>query len=238
MTARSIAPIRTAVVAALVAATACASAGKRLEQGLDAEARGDWFEAAERYADALEKEPTLEDARRGLYEAGDSAVRLGMRRSAELLETDDPVGAAEATAQGGRAPGPWARGGRDDPDARRVGPAPARGLRRGRGAAPRARRFAPRPGTVERRPRRVPEDPLRLRTHTRPGAGEPRRRGRSPGRSGRAPRRTTRATAPRTSAPPRRWRSPDPSPATSSTRPPTSRSARCRAGSASWRSSR
>lgn len=84
------------VVAALAAATACASAGKRIEQGLQAEARGDWFEAAARYADALEKEPTLEDARRGLYETGDSAVRLGLRRSADLAAADDPVGAAEA----------------------------------------------------------------------------------------------------------------------------------------------
>lgn len=95
MTARSLRATRWAVVAALAAATACASAGKRLEQGLEAEARGDWYGAAERYAEALEKEPTLEEARRGLYVAGDSAVRLGMRRSAERADLDDPVGAAE-----------------------------------------------------------------------------------------------------------------------------------------------
>lgn len=87
------------VVAALAATTtflcACASAGKRLEQGLEAEARGDWFEAARRYADALEKDPALEDARRGLYEAGDSAIRLAVRRADDRAAADDPVGAAE-----------------------------------------------------------------------------------------------------------------------------------------------
>jgi hypothetical protein len=95
--------MRRAVAATLAAATAfatafataCASAGKQLEQGQSAEARGDWFEAAARYADALEKEPTLEEARRGLYVAGDSAVHLGLRRARERTASDDPVGAAE-----------------------------------------------------------------------------------------------------------------------------------------------
>ena len=99
------------MVAALAAATAfvcaCASAGKRLEQGLDAEARGDWLEAASRYADALEKEPTLERARRGVYVAGDSAVRLALRRSAERGAAGDPVGTAEEL---GRVDGLLARG--------------------------------------------------------------------------------------------------------------------------------
>ncbi len=80
---------------ALVAATACASAGKRLEQGLDAEARGDWYGAALRYADALEKDPRMEEARRGLYVAGDSAIVQGLRRSEDRSVAGDPVGGAD-----------------------------------------------------------------------------------------------------------------------------------------------
>jgi len=100
VTARRERGLRRAAAAALVAATAfvcaCASAGKRLEQGLDAEARGDWFEAARRYADALEKDPSLEEARRGLLAAGDSAVRLAMRRADDRRDAGDPVGGADA----------------------------------------------------------------------------------------------------------------------------------------------
>jgi len=87
--------MRTAVAAALAAATACASAGKRLEQGLDLEARGDWYGAALRYADALDKDPRMEEARRGLYVAGDSAIVQGLRRADERSASGDPVGGAD-----------------------------------------------------------------------------------------------------------------------------------------------
>lgn len=83
------------MAAALAAATACASAGKRLEQGLDLEARGDWYGAALRYADALEKDPRMEEARRGLYVAGDSAIVQGMHRADERAAAGDPVGGGD-----------------------------------------------------------------------------------------------------------------------------------------------
>jgi len=83
------------VVAAIAATTACASAGKRLEQGLDLEARGDWYGATLRYADALEKDPGMEEARRGLYVAGDSAIVQGLRRADERAAAGDPVGGAD-----------------------------------------------------------------------------------------------------------------------------------------------
>ena len=38
--------------------TGCASAGKRLEQGMEAEAEGSYYEAAIRYVEALEKDAT------------------------------------------------------------------------------------------------------------------------------------------------------------------------------------
>ena len=43
--------------------TGCASAGKRLEQGIEAEAEGSYYEAAIRYVEALEKDETLAEAR-------------------------------------------------------------------------------------------------------------------------------------------------------------------------------
>ena len=47
----------------LLLATACASATDRFNEGLDLEAQGRYMEAAYRYADAVEKDSSLQDAR-------------------------------------------------------------------------------------------------------------------------------------------------------------------------------
>ena len=64
-----------AVTLALTAG--CASAGKRLEQGLEAETRGDYHAAVSRYIEALDKDATLTDARDALLVAWDSASARG-----------------------------------------------------------------------------------------------------------------------------------------------------------------
>ncbi|HYJ79161.1 MAG TPA: hypothetical protein VEW03_06155, partial [Longimicrobiaceae bacterium] len=57
-----------------LAVAACASAEKRYEQGMELEQRGRPADAAERYIDALKKDPRLADARPRLQESGDRAV--------------------------------------------------------------------------------------------------------------------------------------------------------------------
>jgi tetratricopeptide (TPR) repeat protein len=66
--------IGTALTLALSALAACASAGKRYEQGLELEQRGRPADAAQRYVDALKKDPTLADARARLLDTGSRAV--------------------------------------------------------------------------------------------------------------------------------------------------------------------
>jgi tetratricopeptide (TPR) repeat protein len=74
---------------------ACASAGKRLDQGLEAEAAGDYYGAAFRYLDAVDKDPSLVEARQRALVAGDSALARGMADAASLLATGDAVAAGE-----------------------------------------------------------------------------------------------------------------------------------------------
>lgn len=86
---------RFAVVLLLALAGGCASAGKRLEQGREAEARGDWSGAASRYVDALEKDAALSGAREALLVAWDSALALGARRASGSTGGDPLAAAAE-----------------------------------------------------------------------------------------------------------------------------------------------
>lgn len=83
--------------AALLAATltGCASAGKRLEQGQEAEARGDYHTAVSRYIQALEKDATLAEARASLLAAWDAALASGLAFADEALADGDAEGAAE-----------------------------------------------------------------------------------------------------------------------------------------------
>ena len=75
--------------------TGCASAGKRLEQGMEAEAAGSYYEAAIRYVEALEKDATLGEARDRLLEASDSAVSIGVAAAVTNDWDGNPVRAAE-----------------------------------------------------------------------------------------------------------------------------------------------
>jgi len=89
-------PLPRLVAAALllVAAGACASAGKRLEQGMEAEAGGDYHLAVSRYIQALEKDPALAEAREGLMTAWDAALAEGLAFAGEALDAGEPTEAA------------------------------------------------------------------------------------------------------------------------------------------------
>lgn len=78
-----------------VAVAGCASAGKRLEQGMEAEAAGSFYAASIRYIEALEKDADMVEARERLMEAGDSAIAIGLARADEDLRVGDPVSAGE-----------------------------------------------------------------------------------------------------------------------------------------------
>lgn len=79
----------------LALATACASAGDRLEEGFELQARGRYMAAVERYAEALEKDPTLTEAQERILAAGDSALLQAMDEADALEGRGDPVGAAD-----------------------------------------------------------------------------------------------------------------------------------------------
>src|SRR4051794_9319280 len=81
-----------ALLAALALA-GCASAGKRLEQGVQLEQQGRPADAAQRYIDALKKDPSLGEARTRLLDAGQRAI-------ADYLRDAD---AAEAASRWGDA---------------------------------------------------------------------------------------------------------------------------------------
>jgi tetratricopeptide (TPR) repeat protein len=81
---------------AIVLAAACASAEKRMNQGLVLEQRGRPADAAERYIDALEKDPSLATARARLQETGDRAVQEAISESASLAAAGRGAEAADA----------------------------------------------------------------------------------------------------------------------------------------------
>ena len=78
----------------LLCATACASAADRFNEGLDLQAQGRYMEAAYRYADAVEKDPSLPDARERLLIVGDSAVMLALEEADRLDGRGESVAAA------------------------------------------------------------------------------------------------------------------------------------------------
>ncbi len=78
----------------LLLTTACASAEDRFNEGLDLQSQGRYMEAAYRYADAVEKDATLQEARDRLLIVGDSAVMLALEEAAYLEGRGEPVGAA------------------------------------------------------------------------------------------------------------------------------------------------
>ena len=78
----------------LLVATGCASATDRFNEGLDLQAQGRYMEAAYRYADAVEKDSSLQDARDRLLIVGDSAVMLALEEADRLDRRGEPVAAA------------------------------------------------------------------------------------------------------------------------------------------------
>lgn len=75
-------------------ALSCASAGKRLEQGMELEMQGRYDEAVGRYVEALEKDGSLQEARDRLMEVGDSAISGHLREMDRWSDAGDPVRAA------------------------------------------------------------------------------------------------------------------------------------------------
>lgn len=72
----------------------CASAEDRLEEGVALQAQGRYMEATYRYADAVEKDGSLREARDRLLAAGDSALGEALVEADHLETRGDPVGAA------------------------------------------------------------------------------------------------------------------------------------------------
>ena len=70
--------------ALLLVLAACASAEKRMNQGMALEQRGRPADAAERYIGALKKDPSLATARARLQETGDRAVQEAVSESTSL----------------------------------------------------------------------------------------------------------------------------------------------------------
>ena len=78
----------------LLLATACASAADRFNDGLELQAQGRYMEAAYRYADAVEKDASLQEARDQLLIVGDSAVMLALEEADYLSGRGESVEAA------------------------------------------------------------------------------------------------------------------------------------------------
>jgi tetratricopeptide (TPR) repeat protein len=73
---------------------ACASATDRFNDGLDLEAQGRYMEAAYRYADAVEKDASLQEARDRLLIVGDSAIMVALEEADYLAGLGEPDEAA------------------------------------------------------------------------------------------------------------------------------------------------
>ena len=82
--------------------TACASAGDRLNEGMQLQSEGRYMEAAYRYADAVDKDGMLEEARERLTEVADSALRRTMDSADDHDVGGDPIAAGDAFLRGDR----------------------------------------------------------------------------------------------------------------------------------------
>jgi hypothetical protein len=77
---------------ALVAA--CTSATDHLNNGIELQAQGRYMAAAYRYADAVESDSELVEARERLLAAGDTAIMIAMDDADDLERRGDPLAAA------------------------------------------------------------------------------------------------------------------------------------------------
>jgi tetratricopeptide (TPR) repeat protein len=85
---------RLATLLMLASLSACTSATDRLNQGIELQSQGRYFEAVYRYADAVESDRELVEAQDRLLAAGDTAVMFAMDDADELERRGDPVQAA------------------------------------------------------------------------------------------------------------------------------------------------
>ncbi len=79
----------------VVLLSSCASATDRLQEGMEAEAYGQWYRAADRYIEALEKDAQLTEARDRLMEVGDSALTESLEASEARVLAGNTVAASE-----------------------------------------------------------------------------------------------------------------------------------------------
>ena len=87
-------PARRLFLISLAFATACAYAGDRLNEGIELQAQGRYMAAAYRYADAVEKDGTLVEARERLVIVGDSAIMVALDEADRSERRGEPVAAA------------------------------------------------------------------------------------------------------------------------------------------------
>ena len=78
----------------LLIASACASAEDRFNEGLTLQSQGRYVDAVYRYAEAIEKDRELVEAREAMLAAGDSAVMFAMDEADDMERRGDPVAAA------------------------------------------------------------------------------------------------------------------------------------------------
>ncbi|UCE02020.1 MAG: hypothetical protein JSW67_12255 [Candidatus Latescibacterota bacterium] len=81
-------------------AMGCASATKRLEQGAELESQGRYEEAAQRYIQALRKDPGLVDARERLTQLGPVLLESYVEQASGFSATGFPIRAADAFRTG------------------------------------------------------------------------------------------------------------------------------------------
>jgi hypothetical protein len=87
-------PHRLVLLPLLGLATACASAGDRLNEGIQLQSQGRYMAAVYRYAEAVERDSELLEARERLMSAGDTAIMIAMDDADGLERRGDPVAAA------------------------------------------------------------------------------------------------------------------------------------------------
>jgi hypothetical protein len=85
-----------ALLCLVLAVAGCASASDRLEEGIELQNEGRYMEAAYRYADAVDKDDELVEARELFVAVSDTAVMLAMKSADDLVGAGDPIRAAEA----------------------------------------------------------------------------------------------------------------------------------------------
>jgi hypothetical protein len=82
------------VCAGAIFVLGCASAEDRLDEGLELQARGQYMNAVYRYAEAVEKDGSLAEARERLLAAADTALGISLAEADRLDARDEPVAAA------------------------------------------------------------------------------------------------------------------------------------------------